>query len=119
MRAMLLIVASVSLLGGCFLSPDENRIDLYGTDTGCDPGGDIVEGMEDACQDDGDCSEGAPDCFKNPLDPSQSGCTIMNCSAEDCPACFKCCDCSSLDPTMILCLPEVELGGLPTSCTCS
>lgn len=120
MRTALLLITTMAVsLGGCFLSPDERRIDAYGTDTGCDPGLDVIDGMGDTCQSDKDCPAGAPYCFTNPMDSSQVGCTIKKCSAGDCPTCYQCCDCSALMPDMILCLPEDQLSQLPPGCTCS
>ena len=89
-------------------------------DTSLDAGDGTAVTFGTPCTDDVSCTGEVDLCLKNPLAPNDPGiCTLENCTADDCPDTFLCCDCGSLGAE-IACMPEAEAGTAEMfGCSCS
>jgi len=117
------IVLIAAFSTGCFYDPDRSQIDLL-YDSSTPPlvdGG--VEGLGAPCDDSTDCAEYAEAnyCAANPMSPDQGGqCTILNCTADDCPEGFQCCDCAATILAVIICIDDASAEqAVLFGCTCS
>jgi hypothetical protein len=85
----------------------------------------IKTGIGEPCSSDADCAKWPKykKCLKDPTDLSKPGiCTLENCQAADCPAGYKCCDCSAsvfLKWPLPICIDNVNAQKLTTLCTCN
>ena len=105
----------------CHANPEviDTETDTVGTDIEVDGGGDGPT-FGTTCTADEDCTGEVDFCLISPFAPNDPGvCTLENCSAEDCPDTFRCCDCSSLG-LQVACVPEEDAGMVQAfGCSCS
>lgn len=119
-----LVVGLAFLVSGCFYDPDRSKISEEDTseEDSVSDGGITDAGIGSECTEDKPCTDEEADfCLTSPMAPGEPGiCTVKDCAPGDCPAGYKCCNCTgSSVMDVVACIPEDDVAFFEDYCTCS